>query len=192
MEFATGASCSVQLRPFSPGSAPQGLQLAGSVARGPGRLLLTYDMAGDLDRVVLPETVQYISRRHELWRRTCFEIFFAIPGQTVYWEGNFSTTGDWNLYRFTEYRQGMTEEHRLDRPSWRLVRGERRLEVSCGLDLHDLCPDRAALAVGLACVVMATDGSLSYWALDHAAAGPDFHDRRGFLLELAPPGSTQG
>ena len=38
----------------------------------------------------------------------------------------------------------------------------------------------------------ATDGTLSYWALGHPAARPDFHDRRGFLLRLAPASPTGG
>lgn len=192
MEFGSSTCCHFQLCPFSPGAAPQGLQIAGSVARGPGKLLLTYSMAGDLDRIVLAEPAQCISRRHELWRRTCFEAFFAIPGQTAYWEGNFSSSGDWNLYRFTDYRQGMREEQRPDQPLCHAVAGKSRLEVSCELDIHDLCSDLAVISIGLACVVLETNGRLSYWAIDHnGAARPDFHDRRGFLLQLAPSGSLQ-
>ena len=191
MEIGTSSCCRFQLRPFSPGSAPQGLQIAGSVDRRPGTLLITYIMAGDLERIVLPGPALAVSRRHELWRRTCFEVFFGIPGQTSYWEGNFSPTGDWNIYRFTDYRQGMAEEEGPDRPLCRAVADKSRLELSCSMDIHDLCPDVEVLTAGIACVVMETSGRLSYWAVDHCGARPDFHDRRSFLLQLTLLGPSQ-
>ena len=192
MEVGTRSCCHFQLRPFSPGAAPQGLQISGSVDRRPGTLLVTYIMAGDLERIVLPEPVLSVSRRHELWRRTCFEVFFGIPGQTAYWEGNFSPSGDWNLYRFNDYRQGMAEEQRSDRPSCRAVTtGGSRLELSCSMDIHDLCSDSEVLAAGIACVVLETSGRVSYWAVDHCGARPDFHDRRSFLIQLTATDTSQ-
>jgi hypothetical protein len=140
-------------------------------------------MEGDLDRIALPNLVSS-SRRHELWRRSCFEIFLAAEGDCGYWEGNFCPSGDWNIYRFTDYRQGMTEEERVARPSCRTTKLPRRLEVVVDLDLRCLCPDFAPLAAGMACVVLETDGRVSYWALDHGREKPDFHDRRCFSLSL--------
>lgn len=149
-------------------------------------------MAGDLERIVLPAPALAASRRHELWRRTCFEVFFGMPGQRVYWEANFSSSGAWNIYRFTDYRQGMAEELRSDLPSCRAARDGSRLELSCSIDVHELCPDAEALALGIACVVMETSGRLSYWAIDHCGASrPDFHDRRGFRLQFMAHGSSK-
>jgi len=37
----------------------------------------------------------------------------------------------------------------------------------------------------LSAVIEATDGSLSYWALEHPADKPDFHHPDSFALELA-------
>jgi len=149
-------------------------------------------MAGGLERIVLPAPALSVSRRHELWRRTCFEVFFGISGQAAYWEGNFSPAGDWNIYRFTDYRQEMAEEQRPGRPLCRVVTDKSRLELSCSMDIHDLCPDAEVLTAGIACVVMETSGRLSYWAIDHCGARPDFHDRRSFLLQLVPGSSQAG
>ncbi len=33
-----------------------------------------------------------------------------MRNSTKYWEFNLSPAGDWNVYRFTDYRQGMEEE----------------------------------------------------------------------------------
>lgn len=191
MEIGTSSCCHFQLRPFSPGAAPQGLQISGSVDRRPGTLLITYIMAGDLERIVLPEPALSVSRRHELWRRTCFEVFFGIPGQTAYWEGNFSPSGDWNIYRFTDYRQGMAEEQRSDRPLCRVVTDKSRLESAGSMDIHDLCPDSEVLMAGIGCIVLEMSGRISYWAVDHCGAHPDFHDRRSFQLQLASSGPSQ-
>lgn len=139
----------------------------------------------------MPEAASSVSRRHQLWRRTCFEVFFGVPGQSAYWEGNFSPSGDWNCYRFTDYRQGMVEEQRLDRPQCRAAATPTRLELTCSLEIRGLCPDDSVLAVGLACVILETEGTTSYWALDHCGSSADFHDRRSFLLRLPPPCPTR-
>lgn len=168
------------------------MQISGSVDRRPGTLLVTYIMAGDLERIVLPEPALSVSRRHELWRRTCFEVFFGTTGQNAYWEGNFSPSGHWNIYRFTDYRRGMAEEQRSGRPLCRrVVIGKSRLELACSMDIHDLCPDSEVLMIGIACVILEENGRLSYWAVDHCGARPDFHDRRSFLLQLASSGPSQ-
>jgi hypothetical protein len=41
-----------------------------------------------------------------------------------------------------------------------------------------------ALRLGLAAVLEEGDGKLSYWALRHPAAVPDFHHRGGFTAKL--------
>lgn len=42
--------------------------------------------------------------------------------------------------------------------------------------------------LGLSAVLEGADGSLSYWALHHPSARPDFHNEGGFQLELEVPG----
>jgi hypothetical protein len=42
----------------------------------------------------------------------------------------------------------------------------------------------APLRVGLAAVVENDQGQLDYWALNHAAARPDFHHPESFGLEI--------
>ncbi|MCC6173187.1 MAG: DOMON-like domain-containing protein [Gammaproteobacteria bacterium] len=44
------------------------------------------------------------------------------------------------------------------------------------------------IRLGLSSVLEAADGSLSYWALHHPSARPDFHNEGGFMLELEVPG----
>ncbi len=57
-----------------------------------------YDFPG-----VLPESQR--ERRHELWKRTCFEVFFGFAGEN-YLELNVSPEGHWQAYEFSSYREG--------------------------------------------------------------------------------------
>ena len=43
------------------------------------------------------------------------------------------------------------------------------------------------LRAGLAAIIEETNGSLSYWALAHPSALPDFHHRLGFALQVGAP-----
>jgi hypothetical protein len=40
------------------------------------------------------------------------------------------------------------------------------------------------IAAGLAAVIEDRDGALSWWALSHRAAAPDFHDPATFTMRL--------
>ena len=72
------------------------------------------------------------------------------------------------------------------RPSERLERAAAELEGS--IALARLAPDyrNSVLALGLSAVIEDADGALSYWALAHPAAKPDFHHREAFTLKIEP------
>jgi hypothetical protein len=60
------------------------------------------------------------------------------------------------------------------------------LTIAATLDLTPLVPIASSpLDVGLAAVLESPDGTLSYWALRHAAGRPDFHHRETFVVRLA-------
>ena len=48
---------------------------------------------------------------------------------------------------------------------------------------HESAPTRVRVA--LAAVLEGSDGVLSYWALRHPAASPDFHHPESFQLEFS-------
>ncbi|MFH0783101.1 MAG: DOMON-like domain-containing protein [Pseudomonadota bacterium] len=176
-----------QLRLFG-GSArnSSGLALGGVLERLPGVLSINYLLDGDLSHVLWPAPAnQNFLRKHELWRQTCFEIFFGIPGDSAYWEMNLCPNGCWNLYHFTGYRRGMQEEAVVDRLTSHVGREGCRFHLSCRMDMHKLVPDYRKLEVGIAVVVFDTKGTETYWAIDHLANKPDFHNRRCFKAVLS-------
>lgn len=181
---------SFQLRPFTLGVQEENLSLGGSLTRTSGGLVIAYRLQGSLHDINLSSmsSIAQTGRRHELWRHTCFELFFAAPGNAAYWELNLCPSGCWNVYHFAGYRTTMREERTITQPLCRIVTGADLLSMTCTLNFSTLVDDACHLDIGVAAVIEAADGSISYWALDHPGPQPDFHDRRSFLLAL--PGVT--
>ncbi|MDR0274459.1 MAG: hypothetical protein LBI48_03790, partial [Burkholderiaceae bacterium] len=66
-------------------------------------------------------------------------------------------------------------------------RDAQMLTLEALLPLSALPTFSGPLRLGLAAVIETADGALSYWALSHPAARPDFHQRAGWTLRLATP-----
>ncbi len=67
-----------QLRPFTAGSLVDKLSLSGVVAGTADTLLLEYTLEGSLQGIDTSSISSINNRCHELWRHTCFELFFGI------------------------------------------------------------------------------------------------------------------
>lgn len=173
-----------KLRPYAWAGHSRSLTLGGSVCRFPGALGVEYQLEGDLQSVVFPAFSPGILRRHELWRQTCFEIFFGIPGELPYWEANLGPDGCWNLYHFTGYRRAMVEELAVETLTCRIARECNKFSLSCRIDMRKLVADGTPLEVGIAGVVFDTSGTAAYWAIDHCESVPDFHSRSSFQMLL--------
>lgn len=146
--------------------------------RSAGHLSLTYAIEADLASLRVPGLrPPRIAAR--LWEHTCCEIFIARREHAAYHEFNLSPSGEWAVHAFGRYREGaMLADESLDP---RIV-VRRRAGI---LELDAVIKVKAGpLSIGLAAVIEAADGALSYWALRHAPGAPDFHDREAFALEL--------
>jgi len=135
----------------------------------------------------IPAPAPHPQRTEGLWEHTCFEAFVAPEGGDAYWELNLAPSGHWNAYRFDRHREGMRPEARARAPRVAVERASHgTLTLRAEFDLAPL-PELtvAPLDVGLAAVLEASDGTPSYWALEHGAgARPDFHRRESFVLRL--------
>jgi hypothetical protein len=149
---------------------------------------MTFRLDGDLPRIRVPAAgVPRIAT--ELWRHTCFEAFIAVDGQPAYYEFNLAPSGEWAVHAFSGYRDGGPLADETMRPDIAVRSTGRRLELDglVRLDSLSAIHPRARLRIGLSAVIEASDG-LSYWALRHPGAKPDFHHADGFALLLEPPG----
>jgi hypothetical protein len=173
----------MQLTPHPSTPLPPGWSLEVEQRALPDGIELAWRLRADMTRIRIPPP-RDPRRRDGLWRHTCFECFVADPRGAGYREFNFSPSSEWAAYSFTDYRQGMAP---LDLPVAPRIE---RLPSADGLQLQVTLP-RAALGASvdggvarrrcaLAAVIEHVDGAISYLALAHPAARPDFHHAGGF------------
>lgn len=124
----------------------------------------------------------------DLWRHTCCELYVGVVGDVAYREFNWSPSGQWAMYYLSDYR--VRDSFRLNlavpEPGIRFASGAAGWTLQARLDAAAL-PSAAAgqIELGIAAVLEAADGNLSYWALRHTATRPDFHRRESFVLRLS-------
>ena len=170
------------LRCFAP--PPASLALAGSVHRDGDRLSLHYRLEDPEGLVLVPSAIAAPRRCYDLWTSTCFEFFLAESGAEPYWEGNLAPNGDWNLFRLSGYRQGLTPEPAIMDLPFVVERDGGGLDLMVNLDLGALPLAGRPLELAVTAVVELRDGEIHYWALTHPGAQADFHRRDGFLLRI--------
>jgi hypothetical protein len=172
------------LHPFPSPGQPTALRLAVRIVRRARLLAIGYELQGDLADLVIPARSGAPARKHGLWEQTCFEFFLAAPHSPRYREFNLSPAGDWNVYRFTAYRDGMREEEGFGS----LPFNTRLRPDSLSIDL-EFCPEPVfdaggPLEVAVSAVIRHADGGTSWWALIHPGPQPDFHHREGFIIRV--------
>ena len=172
------------LHPFPAEQLPVGIQLAASAARSADGLLISWELRGRLEDILLPEQSASPSRRDQLWQQSCFEFFASPADSSQYWEVNLSPSGDWNVYAFDEYRAGMREETALAALPFRIVRRTESLRLELLFSLDAIIPPEQTVALGISAVLRHRSGRSSYWALTHCGNRPDFHLRESFLLHF--------
>lgn len=138
----------------------------------------------------VPEPIAAPGPADGLWQHTCFEAFVARPDDAAYLEFNFSPSGQWAAYRFSQARVRDLAAETAQPPlvaQMQVTRSPEALALLVWLPCTALPSPAAgqALQMGLTAVVEDRDGQLSYWALKHPAAQPDFHHRGGFALDLS-------
>jgi len=140
---------------------------------------VSYAIEGDLERLALPAAGS--SRAADrLWEHTCGELFIARKGEPGYQEFNFSPTGEWAHYAFSDYRKP-TLAMNPAAPQITVRREANRLVLDARAPLRG---DGAIMVAISAVVEERDDGVLSYWALRHPPGKPDFHHRDAFAMEL--------
>ena len=158
-----------------------------------GSLALHYCLRGDIERLRIPERMAAASvdlRTDLLWQHTCFEAFIRVAGESAYREFNFSPSGQWASYAFSDYRQRIDDPSCIDVPLISSHHTPGRLELVATLPATCLPPNATNTdwQLGLSAVVETrdtVDGSHSYWALAHAGQQPDFHHADTFVLQIA-------
>ncbi len=160
------------------------VSLTGTVVRKDEKtLLLTYDVInprGALihgpEREVVYESHALV-RAHELWKDTCFELFWSEPGMDSYFECNVNVEGKWNIYTFDSYRNPKPPVEATQYRITKVTVGEGMIEAEI------VCEETLPLTLecGLTAIVNTTEGEFFY-ATAHKGKEPDFHVRESFVV----------
>jgi hypothetical protein len=172
------------LRPFPGTGFLEGPTLSGTVTRQAERLTVIYQLTDPNEDILLPERSDKSVRRIELWEETCFEFFLAEAHSSQYWEFNLSPKGDWNIFRFEAYRQGMMEEKTVVLLPFEVRKERTRFSLFLEFDGKMLFNLQTSWELAVCAVLKTREGKKSYWALRHPGSKPDFHHREGFVITL--------
>ncbi|HMN21430.1 MAG TPA: DOMON-like domain-containing protein [Ottowia sp.] len=176
--------------PDTPCAAVHRLQAQVAAAPAGGGWMLCYVLQAELAGLRLPPTSPAPGAADGLWRHTCLEAFVGSTGDTAYLEFNFSPSGDWAAYAFRAPRERAGTQH-VPPPRLRWTRGPHVLALEAWLPRALLsCLPRTPDRLGLSAVIEQVGGQLSYWALAHPAARPDFHQRAGWTAGLPALATT--
>ena len=175
------------LIPFPDDSPHPNIKITGHIERLAQQLTINFQLTGEVEKVAIAYPQDQPSRRNELWQETCFEFFLGLKGSSQYWEFNLSPAGHWNIYRFDDYRQGMTEELAFQVLPFEVKIESDYLALALRLDLEPIISGNQALEVGITTVIqdkMNDRNSITYWALTHGEKEADFHQRKSFIIDL--------
>ena len=152
----------------------------------PDTIELRYRLEGDLAALHLPPFT-FPRRGDLLWHHSCFEAFFRPSAESRYVEFNFSSSGEWAMYRFDRYRE-RGEQFDGVPPTVLVRRTETQLDLEVVVGIGELTQTSPASRprLGLSAIIEDVDGARSFWALKHVGDKPDFHHENSFAIELEP------
>lgn len=151
----------------------------------PALLTLHYALDADLEALRIPEP-RPPARTDGLWQHTCVEAFIGQSDGRTYWEYNFSPSGAWAAYQFSDYREGMVPLMKGAAPVISTRETSGSLVLSVAVDLSWISRATGAeLVLGASAVIETRERVLSYWALKHPAGKPDFHQAVSRIVPLA-------
>ncbi|MFL0356639.1 hypothetical protein ACI5KX_09160 [Erythrobacter sp. GH1-10] len=128
-----------------------------------------FRLEGDISRIKVPVHASAV-REDNLWKTTCFEIFWQPIGGTYYREFNLSPSSKWACYDFDSFREGMRN---APVEAIAIASSHNGRELLLKASIASELPDPAQVALNA--IVEHGDGSLQYWALAFPPGKPEFH-----------------
>ena len=124
-------------------------------------------------------------RADELWKTTCFEWFLKPASGEAYWEANFSSAGDWNLYHLEGYRKNLRPELKISSLDLIAEKFPTEWRLNTRIDFSGLAlPAGMSFQAHLSAVIETVDDKKNYWSLRHSQKKPDIHHPDHFILEI--------
>ncbi|MDZ4872383.1 MAG: hypothetical protein CLLPBCKN_001771 [Chroococcidiopsis cubana SAG 39.79] len=172
------------LKPFPSDNPQPQLEISGIVDRQFNKLTIQYQILGQLAELAIPAVTNSPTRKDNLWQQTCLEFFLGIEGSPQYWEFNLSPSGNWNIYHFEDYRQGMQPEVTFTSLPFVVHNRPNYLLLNLELNLDKIVEIEQKIEIAIASVLQSQSGEMTYWALTHCGTQADFHQRDSFTIKL--------
>lgn len=144
-----------------------------SVSATPSGCEAEFRLEGRVGIIKVPAPEPSI-RTDNLWKTTCFEIFWQPIGGSWYREFNLSPSGRWAAYDFDSFREGMRDAPvdaiavECDQQN---LQGTEELVLTAKIAAELPAPAQVALNA----IVEHEDGGLQFWALAFAPGKAEFH-----------------
>lgn len=137
-----------------------------------------FRLHGDLPKVRIPGLAES-ERADNLWKTTCFEVFWQPQGTSAYREFNLSPSSRWAAYDFDDFR-----ENGRDAPIDAIAVASAHSNETLLLTA-DIAADLPLPAmVALNAIVEDSKGVLHFWALSFRDGPPEFHSVETRSLRL--------
>jgi len=169
----------------SPAENLPDIKITGNIEQAGTQLSALYTLSGEINSILLPTPSIPPTRKHDLWKATCFEFFIAPAGQPEYWEFNLSPSGNWNVYHMDAYRQvNMREEEKVTSLPFTFQKTDIQINLEISVNTASFLAANQKLEVGIAAIIQSNYKVETYWALAHPNPQADFHHRDGFVIAL--------
>lgn len=178
----TQASSEKILKPFSGNSFP--FEIKATITINEELVTLDYKISNLIDSVALTSRKTKPQRTIGLWNATCFELFLKNKGANEYVEFNFSSSHDWNCFKFQNQNDELrewTQLKKVDITSFRDTNLYHLKVVFLKSQLPSNFQNLERLLYSTTTVIKHADDTFSYWAIKHTDNKPNFHHPESFV-----------
>ncbi|MEP5939024.1 MAG: hypothetical protein ABJ239_11910 [Erythrobacter sp.] len=135
---------------------------------------------GDVSAIKVPVHLPS-SRQDNLWKTTCFEIFWQPDGGSYYREFNLSPSSQWACYDFDDFRRN-SRDALVENIAIACAHSSDALMLSADIASELPLPGQIALNA----IVEDKDGNIQFWALAFQEGKPEFHSETCRSLQMGP------
>ena len=138
---------------------------------------INFKILGNIKKYQFPKKEKQ-QRANELWRETCFELFFTIENDSdKYYEINISPTSKWNVYHFDSYREGISEVANILPPSIKIIKERDSIEFSVRIQFLRKEVLNQIDTFNLATILLDHYEVRHFYTIQKREGSVDFHDR---------------
>ena len=137
---------------------------------------INFTLTGEINPYIFnPPRLQ--TRKDELWKESCFELFLAHKNSPNYYELNISPSTEWNFYSFSDYKTDMKPNNYTSTPFITSSKSKNEFRLSFDIELDEkILGDN--LIFNLAVILLDKNGTRHFYSINRKDGNVNFHDRR--------------